>query len=86
MQLSFRTLTVRAQQAQQDTNMTSCRSLQLAPYLSQQPTWPQHGQVIMAQYDEQGIYVYQAYNPAIGHYAVQHGHFGGDLVLAVCHG
>lgn len=59
--------------------MSCFASLQLAPYLQQQATWPQQGQVIMAQYDDEGIYVYQAYNRAIGHYAAEHGHFGGDF-------
>ena len=32
---------------------------------------------ILAQFDATSIVVYQAYRPAIGHYAAEHGHFGG---------
>lgn len=43
------------------------------PYLAQRSRWPASGRHILAQFDEQTIIVYQAYSPAIGHYAVQHG-------------
>ncbi len=49
------------------------------PYLLQQAYWPQSGRHIIAQYDEDSIIVYQAYQLAIGHFAATHGYFGGDF-------
>ncbi|BAY62967.1 hypothetical protein NIES22_30430 [Calothrix brevissima NIES-22] len=49
------------------------------PYLNQVSRWPQTGRHILAQYDDQSIVVYQAYRPAIGHFAAKHGYFGGDF-------
>ncbi|HTK06922.1 MAG TPA: DUF4291 domain-containing protein [Ktedonobacteraceae bacterium] len=46
------------------------------PYLSQLARWPTEGRHILAQYDDDSIIVYQAYRPAIGHFAAQHGYFG----------
>lgn len=51
------------------------------PYQSQCMRWPQAGQVILAQYDEETVVVYQAYCPAIGKFAAEHGYFGGDFKL-----
>lgn len=51
------------------------------PYQSQRVRWPQAGQVILAQYDEETVVVYQAYNPAIGKFAAEHGYLGGDFKL-----
>jgi Domain of unknown function (DUF4291) len=51
------------------------------PYLSQVSRWPQTGRHILAQYDDQSIVVYQAYRPAIGHFAATHGYFGGEFSL-----
>jgi hypothetical protein len=48
----------------------------LEPYLAQTALWPASGRHILAQYDEEGIVVYQAYNPQIGHFAAAHGSFG----------
>ncbi|HEY4387144.1 MAG TPA: DUF4291 family protein [Ktedonobacteraceae bacterium] len=45
-------------------------------YLSQLARWPTEGRHILAQYDEDSIIVYQAYRPAIGHFAAQRGYFG----------
>jgi Domain of unknown function (DUF4291) len=53
--------------------------LQFEPYLAQKDRWPTKGQVILAQYDNDSIVVYQAYSPAIGHFAAKHGYFGGDF-------
>lgn len=39
---------------------------------------PKIGRYILAQFDEEGVIVYQAYRPAIGHFAATHGYFGGD--------
>src|SRR5215831_2056429 len=48
-------------------------------YLAQVARWPQTGRHILAQFDETSVVVYQAYRPAIGHYAASHGHFGGEF-------
>lgn len=56
--------------------------LQTKPYLYQQVGWPQKGRVILAQYDADSIVVYQAYRPAIGDFAAQHGYFGGEFKLS----
>ena len=55
----------------------SCES-----YAAQVARWPQEGRHIMAQFDADSVVVYQAYNPRIGGYAAQHGHFGGDFSFA----
>ncbi|UQN08762.1 DUF4291 domain-containing protein [Deinococcus sp. QL22] len=52
--------------------------LQIAPYLEQRGRWPAQGRHILAQHDDDLVVVYQAYRPSIGHYAAQHGHFGGE--------
>jgi hypothetical protein len=49
------------------------------PFESQSKRWPATGRVILAQYDVESIVVYQAYSPAIGHFAAEHGYFGGDF-------
>jgi hypothetical protein len=54
-------------------------SLHLEPYSCQSERLPQSGRHILAQFDEQAIVVYQAFTPVIGHWAVEHGHFGSDL-------
>jgi hypothetical protein len=50
-----------------------------ARYLDQVITWPTEGPHILAHYDADSIVVYQAYRPSIGHYAVEHGAFGGEF-------
>jgi hypothetical protein len=57
-------------------------NLTTEPYLSQTARWPKSGQVILANYDTDSIVVYQAYNPAIGHFATTHQYFGGDFKLS----
>lgn len=57
-------------------------NLKTDPYLHQQDRWPQQGRVILAQYDADSIVVYQAYRPAIGDFAAQHGYFGEDFKLS----
>lgn len=52
-------------------------SIRTESYLSQRQRWPQSGQHILAQHDEQSVLVYQAYRPSIADYAVRHGRFGG---------
>jgi hypothetical protein len=39
--------------------------------------WPAAGRHILAQFDDDSIIVYQAYQPAIGRFAVENGCFGG---------
>jgi hypothetical protein len=56
--------------------------LELLPYLTQAADWPPEGRHILAQFDEESIVVYQAYRPAIGHFAAQHGYFGGEFSLS----
>lgn len=51
------------------------------PYLDQRSLWPQSGRHILAHYDATTIVVYQAYRNSIGHYAAEHGHFGGEFSL-----
>lgn len=48
---------------------------------SQQKRWPKTGRVILAQSDAESVLVYQAYRPSIGHFAAQHGYFGGDFSM-----
>lgn len=48
-------------------------------YAEQVRRWPESGRHILAQYDDETILVYQAYRPAIGHYAAKNGHFGGGF-------
>jgi len=45
----------------------------------QQLRWPTSGKHILAQYDSDAIYVYQAYRSTIAEYAVEHQRFGGDF-------
>ena len=56
--------------------------LETEAYLNQKAQWPQEGRVILAQYDADSVVVYQAYRPAIGHFAAQHGYFGGPFKLS----
>lgn len=48
-------------------------------YLTQTAQLPQIGRHIVAQYDETSVVVYQAYRPAIAHFAVNYGYFGGEF-------
>jgi Domain of unknown function (DUF4291) len=56
--------------------------LHTSPYLQQKAAWPTQGRVILAQYDTESVIVYQAYRPAIGHFAAQQGYFGGEFKLS----
>jgi hypothetical protein len=49
------------------------------PYPEQVKVWPQEGRHILAQFDAETMVVYQAYCPAIGRFAAEHGVFGGDF-------
>jgi hypothetical protein len=43
------------------------------------PTWPTSGRHILAHFDAETIYVYQAYRPSIARYAVENQRFGGEF-------
>lgn len=60
--------------------MSSSR-LALESYAAQQRRWPRAGRHVMAQFDDEAVVVYQAYRPAIGHFAATHGYFGGEFSL-----
>lgn len=47
-------------------------------YLEQRADWPTEGQYILAQYTEDYVVVYQAYQSAIGEFAAEHQYFGGQ--------
>jgi predicted aspartyl protease len=49
------------------------------PYQEQAATWPKTGRHILAHYDDESVIVYQAYNPSIGRFAVEHGRLGGEF-------
>lgn len=53
--------------------------MQFKRYLDQLPEWPKEGRHIMAQFDGDSIVVYQAYQPSIAQYAVEHQQFGGEF-------
>ena len=55
------------------------KTLLTEPYLTQVNEWPQSGKHILAQYDNDSIFVYQAYTPAISDFAAEHQHFGGEF-------
>jgi Domain of unknown function (DUF4291) len=48
-------------------------------YTSQLHNWPLSGRHILAQFDSDSIYVYQAYRPSIARFAVEHQRFGGEF-------
>src|SRR5262249_45546510 len=51
-------------------------------YENQVERWPSSGRHILAQFDQESVVVYQAYRPAIGHFAATHGYFGGEFNLS----
>ena len=53
--------------------------LVMEPYLEQVKFWPREGRHILAQYDDDTVFVYQAYRPAIGRFAAENGKFGGEF-------
>jgi hypothetical protein len=55
--------------------------LKTEPYLEQRQRWPATGRHILAQFDDESVVVYQAYRPEIGHFAAEHGYFGGAFSL-----
>ena len=54
-------------------------TLATASYAEQMKCWPQTGQHILAQFDDETIIVYQAYSPRIGRFAIENGWFGGEF-------
>lgn len=54
-------------------------SIPTCSYVEQVERWPETGRHILAHHDNKTIVVYQAYRPAIGHYAARHGRFGGQF-------
>jgi Domain of unknown function (DUF4291) len=50
-------------------------------YTEQIVRLPKIGRQIIAQFDDEGVVVYQAYRPAIGAFAATHGYFGGEFSL-----
>jgi len=62
--------------------MAQAMQLQIEPYRDRKKYLPEKGRVILAQYDETSIVVYQAYRPAIGHFAARNGYFGGEFRLS----
>lgn len=42
---------------------------------------PKTGRHIVSQYDETSVVVYQAYHPALAHFALEHDYFGGEFSL-----
>ena len=53
--------------------------MRLERYHDQKKRWPASGRHILAQFDDTNIVVYQAYRPAIGHYAAKNQVFGGEF-------
>ena len=53
--------------------------LPIASYAEQVKVWPDSGRHILAQHDDDTMIVYQAYRPEIGHFAAEHGYFGGEF-------
>lgn len=54
-------------------------TLAMCSYEDQVKLWPESGRHIMAQYDDESIVVYQAYNKKIGIFASENGYFGGEF-------
>ncbi len=48
-------------------------------YTTQVARLPVSGRHILAQFDDESVVVYQAYRPAIGHFAATHRYFGGEF-------
>jgi hypothetical protein len=62
-----------------ETNGHIKLKLAIELYQEQCRRWPQSGRHILAQYDDESVIVYQAYQPSIGHFAARNGYFGGDF-------
>jgi hypothetical protein len=53
--------------------------MQVLPYSQQNPLWPQAGRHILANFDDNSVCVYQAFQPATADWAVSHQSFGGSF-------
>jgi len=53
--------------------------LNLRSYVEQKDKWPRGGRHLLAQFDSGSVVIYQAFREAIGRFAVEHGHFGGEF-------
>ncbi len=61
--------------------MAADLKLRIDRYSAQRDRWPATGRVVFAQFDDDAVVVYQAYRPAIGHFAARNGFFGGAFKL-----
>src|SRR5258706_8418755 len=57
------------------------RNLQVRAYIDQLERWPSDGRVILAQYDDTAVVVYQAFSAKVAKYAVDKQHFGGGFSM-----
>ncbi len=57
-------------------------ALRLESFQAQAARWPAKGRHVLAQFDDESVVVYQAYRPAIGQFAAEHGYFGGEFSLS----
>jgi hypothetical protein len=57
-------------------------SLRIERHVDQLRLWPSTGRVILAQFDEGSVVVYQAYRPSIGRFAAKNGFFGGEFSMS----
>lgn len=53
------------------------RTLLLESWRAQDARWPKHGRHVLAQFDNEKVVVYQAYNPAIADFAARHHRLAG---------
>ena len=60
-----------------DCQLSTDSEIQVESYSTQLKQWPQLGKHILAQYNDNRVIVYQAFNPVIANYAVANQRFGG---------
>lgn len=53
-------------------------TLELETYATQRARWPAEGKVILAQYDDTSVVVYQAFHAVTAEHALRHGRLGGS--------
>lgn len=54
-------------------------NLEFQLHAEQTQVWPRSGRHILAQFNAESVIVYQAYRPAIGKFAAEHGYLGGEF-------
>src|SRR5215469_14843628 len=54
-------------------------NLEVERYVDQRLRWPREGRHILAQFDGNSVFVYQAYRPEIGLFAAEQGRLGGPF-------